>query len=43
MTKHKHNKQKFATKDREDNKKFILVLIVATIVLMGLMYLAFFR
>lgn len=43
MTKHKHTKPKFAAKDRQDNKKFLLVLLIATIVLMFLVYLVFVR
>lgn len=44
MNKHKSTpKQKFATKDREDNRKFLLVLAIATIALMLVMYFAFVR
>jgi hypothetical protein len=41
MTKHKPAKQKYAAQDREDNRKFLLVLAIATIVLMVVMYFAF--
>ncbi len=42
-TKHKTPKQKFAKQDKEDNRKFLLVLAVATLVLMLLMYIIFVR
>jgi hypothetical protein len=40
-TKHKTPKQKITAKDREDNRKFLLVLAIATVVLMLLMYFIF--
>jgi hypothetical protein len=43
MSKHKAPKQKFAEQDREDNRKFLLVLAVATVLLMVVMYFAFVR
>lgn len=43
MTKHRNPKQKYQTQDREDNRKFLTVLAVATILLMLLMYFLFVR
>ena len=40
-TKHKSTKQKITVKDREDNRKFLIVLAIATIALMLLMYFIF--
>jgi len=40
-TKQKLPKNKFAEKDRADNQKFILILVGATLLLMGLMYFIF--
>jgi RsiW-degrading membrane proteinase PrsW (M82 family) len=37
-SKQKLTKQKISAKDREDNRKFLIVLAVATLVLMLLMY-----
>ena len=42
-TKHRSPKQKISIKDREDNRKFLLVLAIATVVLMLLMYFIFVR
>ena len=36
--KQKMKKQKVAEKDREDNRKFVIILAVATLALMVLMY-----
>ena len=41
MTKHKVTKQKQSAHDREDNRKFLLILAIATILLMLVMYFAF--
>jgi cytochrome c-type biogenesis protein CcmH/NrfG len=43
MSKHKLTKQKQSTQDKEDNRKFLIVLAVATIALMLVMYFAFTR
>jgi hypothetical protein len=40
-TKQKLTKEKISAKDREDNRKFLFVLAVATAVLMLLMYFIF--
>lgn len=40
-TKQKLTKQKTTVKDREDNRKFLIVLAVATAALMLLMYFIF--
>lgn len=40
-TKQKLTKEKISAKDREDNRKFFLVLAVATALLMLLMYFIF--
>ena len=40
-TKQKLTKQKISVKDREDNRKFLIVLAVATVALMLLMYFIF--
>lgn len=42
-TKHKTPKQKITAKDREDNRKFLIVLAIATVALMLLMYFIFGR
>jgi hypothetical protein len=43
-TKHKTSKrQSFAKQDKEDNRKFLIVLAVATLALMLLMYIIFVR
>lgn len=42
-TKHRTPKQKISAKDREDNRKFLIVLAVATVALMLLMYFIFTR
>lgn len=39
--KHKSTKQKISAKDREDNRKFFIVLGLATVALMLLMYFIF--
>ena len=43
MSKHKHSTKKQHTQDREDNRKFMLTLALATVGLMVLMYLIFMR
>lgn len=40
-TKHKLTKEQQAAKDREENRKFLIILGIATIALMVLMYLLF--
>lgn len=40
-TKHKLTKEQQTAKDREENRKFLVVLGLATIALMVLMYLLF--
>lgn len=40
-TKHRHTKQKRTEQDREDNRKFMMVLAIATLALMAVMYLIF--
>jgi hypothetical protein len=40
-TKHKSSKQKISAKDREGNRKFLLVVAIATLALMLLMYFIF--
>jgi hypothetical protein len=42
-TKHKAGKSNFKAKDKEDNKKFVTILVVSTILLMVLMYFIFVR
>jgi hypothetical protein len=42
-TKQKLTKQKISAKDREDNRKFLIVLGIATLVLVALMYFIFVR
>lgn len=42
-TKHKSSKQNLKVKDKEDNRKFISILILSTILLMVLMYFIFVR
>lgn len=42
-TRHKTSKQKISAKDREDNRKFITILAIATVLLMILMYIIFVR
>ena len=39
--KQKYSRQHKSEKDRAENRKFILILVVCTLALMGLMYLAF--
>ncbi|MEY3194251.1 MAG: hypothetical protein RIQ78_348 [Bacteroidota bacterium] len=43
MSKNKVTKQNQTSQDREDNQKFIRVLVIATIALMLVMYFAFVR
>jgi len=40
-TKHKPSKNKFEKIDQEDNRKFMLILVIATVALMIGMYLIF--
>jgi len=40
-TKQKWTKEKITSKDREDNRKFLLVLAISTAALMVLMYFIF--
>jgi hypothetical protein len=40
-TKHKSSKQKISAKDREENRKFLIVLAVTTLFLILLMYFIF--
>jgi hypothetical protein len=42
-TKQKEPKQKYAKKDHDDNQKFVLILVISTLALMGLMYVIFVR
>jgi hypothetical protein len=42
-TKHKTGKQNFKSKDKEDNKKFIMILAISTVLLIVLMYIIFVR
>ncbi len=42
-TKHRSTKEKISAKDREDNRKFLIVLALATVALMLLMYFIFAR
>ena len=43
MSKYKGTKQRQTVKDRDENKKFMIVLAIATVVLMLVMYFAFVR
>jgi hypothetical protein len=43
MSKHRVSKPKQSEQDREDNRKFLMVLAVATVLLMLIMYFAFVR
>jgi hypothetical protein len=43
MSKHRVSKPKQSGQDREDNRKFLMVLAVATVLLMLIMYFAFVR
>lgn len=43
MTRLKTSKKRNKVKDSEDNRKFMMVLAIATVVLMVLMYFAFAR
>ena len=40
-TKHKPSKNQFEKLDQEDNRKFMIVLVVATVAFMAIMYLIF--
>ncbi|MDO8368762.1 MAG: hypothetical protein Q7T20_18325 [Saprospiraceae bacterium] len=39
--KQKFSRQHKSEKDRAENRKFLLIIVVSTVVLMGLMYLGF--
>lgn len=41
--KHKFTKKQQSSKDRENNRKFIIVMALVTLALMALMYFAFAR
>ncbi len=43
MTKYKRSNKGIGAKDREDNRKFLTVLAIATVLLMLVMYFAFVR
>ncbi len=43
MSKYKRSSKNLSAKDREENRKFLTVVIIATVVLMIVMYLAFVR
>ena len=43
MTKYNRNKKNLSAKDREENRKFMTVLAIATVILMLIMYFAFMR
>ena len=43
MTKYKRSNKNLNTKDREDNRKFLTVVAIATVILMVVMYFAFVR
>ncbi len=43
MAKHKPTKQDFKKEDAADRAKFMRILVVATVILILLMYLLFFR
>lgn len=42
-TKHKVNKQQQVRQDREDNRKFITIVAISTLLLMVLLYYVFVR
>ena len=43
MSKHRITKQKPSAHDREDNRKFLVILAISTVLLMLVMYFAFVR
>ncbi len=40
-TKHKHSREHKSEKDQAENRKFLIIIAVATIALMSVMYFAF--